>query len=78
MFGDELNSTIFYFQVIGSSLLFVHDAELNVNIWMIDFAKTMQAEDGLQLTHRTMWQEGNHEDGYLFGLDNMISIWSDV
>ena len=65
-------------EVIGSSLLFVHDAQLNVNVWMIDFAKTMPVEDGIELTHRAIWQEGNHEDGYLFGLDNMISIWSDV
>jgi 1D-myo-inositol-triphosphate 3-kinase len=65
-------------QVIGSSLLFVHDSQGNVNVWMIDFAKTIRVEDGIRLTHRATWQEGNHEDGYLFGLDNMISIWSDV
>ncbi len=56
----------------------MHDALGNVNIWMIDFAKTMPVEAGTQLTHRAVWQEGNHEDGYLFGLDNMISIWYDV
>lgn len=65
-------------QVIGSSLLFVHDCYGNVNVWMIDFAKTIKVEDGVHLTHRAMWQEGNHEDGYLFGLDNMIGIWYDV
>lgn len=47
-------------------------------MWMIDFAKTIRIEGTNQLTHRAAWQEGNHEDGYLFGLDNMISIWSDV
>ena len=49
-----------------------------MNIWLIDFAKTRRVEDGTELNHREKWQEGNHEDGYLFGIDNMISIWSDI
>lgn len=42
---------------------------------MIDFAKTMHLPENLpSLSHRLKWQVGNHEDGYLFGLDNLIQV----
>ncbi|EDO46853.1 predicted protein, partial [Nematostella vectensis] len=63
-------------EVIGSSLLFVHDSSGHASVWMIDFGKTVPVADGRVLDHRTPWQEGNHEDGYLWGLDKMIDIWS--
>lgn len=63
-------------QVIGSSLLFVHDAFGKASVWMIDFGKTVPLKDGMWLDHRLPWQEGNHEDGYLWGLDNMVDIWA--
>lgn len=66
----------FKLQVIGSSLLFVHDTSGKASVWMIDFGKTVALKDGLLLDHRSPWQEGNHEDGYLWGLDNMVDIWS--
>ena len=65
-------------QVVGSSLLFVHDAEENVGVWMIDFGKTETLPSDKTLDHRSQWQEGNREDGYLFGLDNVISIFEEV
>ena len=43
---------------------------------MIDFGKTVPVHDGIRLDHRKPWVEGNHEDGYLWGLDNMLETWS--
>lgn len=65
-------------QVIGSSLLFVHD-HANANIWLIDFAKTVQLPDDVtKIDHCSKWVVGNHEDGYLTGVDNLISIFLTV
>ena len=51
--------------------------------WMIDFAKTRELTppaggDGAAVTHRAKWVDGNHEDGYLFGLDTLIAMWREI
>ena len=65
-------------QVIGSSLLYVHDWKGKTGVWLIDFGKTKQLPENMTLTHRSKWSEGNREDGYLIGLDNMIEIWANI
>ncbi|XP_053204405.1 inositol-trisphosphate 3-kinase homolog isoform X2 [Panonychus citri] len=60
-------------EVIGSSLLMVYDKS-KVDVWMIDFAKTVPLPRDVTIDHVSPWKLGNHEDGYLYGLQNLISI----
>lgn len=64
-------------EVIGSSLLFVHD-RTQASIWLIDFAKTVTLPESLQIDHNTTWKVGNHEDGYLIGINNLIELFTDL
>jgi len=64
-------------ELIGSSLLFVHDED-KAGVWLIDFAKTRILPQGIQIDHRTKWELGNHEDGYLAGIDNLIRIFTSI
>lgn len=65
-------------QLIGSSLLFVYDNSGLASINMIDFGKTTPLPEGVTVTHNSEWVEGNHEDGYLYGLDNLIRLWREL
>lgn len=64
-------------EFIGSSLLFAHDSRGHVNVWMIDFGKTFY-HPGITLDHRKPWLLGNHEDGYLLGLDNLFNLFHEI
>lgn len=64
-------------ELIGSSLLFVH-SETDANIWLIDFAKTHSLPENTKVTHKKKWELGNHEDGYLSGVDNIIRIFESI
>lgn len=77
---DTLETSPFFktHEVIGSSLLFVHDSKGRAKVWMIDFGKTTPLPDGEELTHRASWEEGNREDGYLCGLDSVLNIISSM
>lgn len=65
-------------EVIGSSLLFIHDHTGKAEIWIIDFGKTTALPEGQTLSHDIPWQEGNREDGYLWGLENLIHTLESV
>jgi hypothetical protein len=64
-------------EIIGSSLLFVHDKK-KAGVWLIDFAKTILLPDNVNITHNNKWKVGNHEDGYLIGINNLIDIFAEV
>uniref|UniRef100_A0A3Q3SX28 Kinase n=1 Tax=Mastacembelus armatus TaxID=205130 RepID=A0A3Q3SX28_9TELE len=69
-----MNSTFFRtHEMIGSSLLFVHDQSCKASVWMIDFGKTTLVPDTSELQHDVPWAEGSREDGYLIGLTSLIT-----
>lgn len=53
----------------------MYDSNDQASVHIIDFGKTIPVPSGVTLNHKDEWKEGNHEDGYLFGLDNLIEIW---
>ncbi|XP_016400065.1 inositol-trisphosphate 3-kinase A-like [Sinocyclocheilus rhinocerous] len=65
-------------EVIGSSLLFIHNHTERAEVWLIDFGKTTPLPDGQNLDHYRPWEEGNREDGYLWGLDNLLQTLSSL
>lgn len=58
-------------EIVGSSIFIIYDDE-KVGAWLIDFAKTRRVPQGAQVNHRSPWKQGNHEEGFLFGLDRLI------
>jgi 1D-myo-inositol-triphosphate 3-kinase len=45
---------------------------------MIDFGKTRLLPADINITHSKPWIRGTHEDGYLIGLDNLISLFQEI
>lgn len=58
-------------------MLFVHD-EKNASIWLIDFAKTIILPSEVKIDHASEWIVGNHEDGYLIGVNNLIDVFTEM
>ncbi|XP_025206661.1 inositol-trisphosphate 3-kinase homolog isoform X2 [Melanaphis sacchari] len=58
-------------EIVGSSILIIYD-DTKIGAWLIDFAKTRKVPEHTVLTHRRPWVPGNHEEGFLFGLDHLI------
>ncbi|XP_042349829.1 inositol-trisphosphate 3-kinase B-like [Plectropomus leopardus] len=77
---EALKNSLFFktHEVIGSSLLFVHDHSSKASVWMIDFGKTTPVPDTNQLRHDVPWVEGTREDGYLIGLRSLINSLSEA
>uniref|UniRef100_A0A3Q3A0V5 Kinase n=1 Tax=Kryptolebias marmoratus TaxID=37003 RepID=A0A3Q3A0V5_KRYMA len=77
---QTLNTSEFFkcHEVIGSSLLFIHDSTGKAQIWIIDFGKTTGLPEGQTLSHDVPWQEGNREDGYLWGLENLFHMLESI
>jgi 1D-myo-inositol-triphosphate 3-kinase len=75
-----LQSSSFFYdhEFVGSSALLVADYSGHAGVFWIDFGKTFPVEEGMKLTHYDMWTPGNHEDGILLGLENLISAWEIV
>ncbi|XP_014370405.2 inositol-trisphosphate 3-kinase homolog isoform X2 [Papilio machaon] len=60
-------------EIVGSSIFIIYDDE-RVGAWLIDFAKTRRVPEDIVVNHRAPWKQGNHEEGFLFGLDRLINI----
>lgn len=64
-------------EIVGSSILIIYDEE-HVGAWLIDFAKTRPLDKNLKVDHRREWIQGNHEEGLLFGVDELIKVFGKV
>ena len=63
---------------IRTSLLFVYSGVTNeAKLAMIDFPRCTERLPS-KITHREAWAPGNHEDGYLVGVDNLIALFESV
>ncbi|XP_041977869.1 inositol-trisphosphate 3-kinase homolog isoform X2 [Aricia agestis] len=58
-------------EIVGSSIFIIYDDE-RVGAWLIDFGKTRRVPEGIEVDHRSPWRQGNHEEGFLYGLDRLI------
>lgn len=47
-------------------------------MWLIDFAKTVRLPEDTLIDHKSKWKVGNHEDGYLIGIDNIIATFATI
>jgi 1D-myo-inositol-triphosphate 3-kinase len=82
-FRDVLEASDWFarHECVGSSLLFVFDgaatseeaASASADLRWIDFTKVVTVEE--RLTHRAAWEpgQGSHEDGFLTGVDSLLS-----
>ncbi|KAF7201750.1 inositol-trisphosphate 3-kinase A [Nothobranchius furzeri] len=77
---QALNTSEFFkkHEVIGSSLLFIHDHTGKAQVWIIDFGRTTALPEGKTLSHDIPWKEGNREDGYLLGLENLYQLLESI
>jgi len=65
-------------EVIGSSLLLVYDRAGNASISMLDFAKTLPSDVPVKHDIPYVYPSTSPEDGYLLGLEKLLSIVESV
>jgi 1D-myo-inositol-triphosphate 3-kinase len=62
---------------IRTSILLIYSDETGeATVNMIDLSRAYSA--GRRLTHTDAWAPGNHEDGYLTGMDNLIKVFENL
>lgn len=67
------------YEMVGASILLTADRTGVTKANLIDFAKTTPMTAKMStIDHRSPWDMGNHEDGVLLGLDNLISSFEAV
>uniref|UniRef100_A0A6M2DNI4 Kinase n=1 Tax=Xenopsylla cheopis TaxID=163159 RepID=A0A6M2DNI4_XENCH len=64
-------------EVVGSSVFIAFD-DTRVGAWLIDFAKARRLPEGIRVDHRSGWTPGNHEEGFLHGMDQLIEVIEEV
>ncbi|XP_026478063.1 inositol-trisphosphate 3-kinase homolog isoform X2 [Ctenocephalides felis] len=64
-------------EVVGSSVFVAFD-DTKVGAWLIDFAKARRLPEGVRVDHRSPWTPGNHEEGFLHGMDQLIEVIEEV
>jgi len=89
----EESDVFAHHQFIRTSVLLVYDSVTEeTKVRIIDLARVSptsrleppeETDEGVpmqqrRLNHRQQWQEGNEEDGYLTGLDNMIAVFEEL
>jgi len=75
----ERSSFVKSHEFVGASLLICMDASPpRVSVHLIDLAKTSMLPEKVCIDHRSPWKNGNHEDGFLFGIESCISCFEDV
>jgi len=71
-------STFMQHEFVRTSVLLVYSNATNsTSVHIIDLTRVSHL-GGTTITHRTEWEPGNHEDGYLIGLDNLIRTFEEV
>eukprot|EP00746_Dinoflagellata_sp_MGD_P090672 gnl/MRDRNA2_/MRDRNA2_35828_c0_seq1.p1 gnl/MRDRNA2_/MRDRNA2_35828_c0~~gnl/MRDRNA2_/MRDRNA2_35828_c0_seq1.p1 ORF type:complete len:453 (+),score=69.84 gnl/MRDRNA2_/MRDRNA2_35828_c0_seq1:164-1522(+) len=79
-----MTSNFFSFHsFVGCSLLIVVEscigkAPPKACVRIIDLAKTSKVPDEVKIDHMRDWAPGNHEDGLLKGLENVVDCWTEV
>lgn len=64
-------------EIVGSSIFIVYDED-HIGAWLIDFAKSRKLDENVHVNHRASWIPGNCEEGLLYGVDQLITIFEDI